>query len=180
MLQEENSTYSNLYQEIIEASRSQICRNGSICCKTNDSEKGEGYSSDETSEISPDSFMPKKCGRSASFSGVRIWDKKGPKITGGKNAQQGQFPWMVAIFGKNGKITCGASLLNNDFVLTAAHCLHFLSPQDAKRLKLHIGDYNLMSLRDGPHEVRRISQIILHKGFNAQTYVSENSNLKIS
>lgn len=46
------------------------------------------------------------------------------RIVGGETAQKREFPWQTAIV-KTGsrKPFCGGSLINNRFILTAAHCV---------------------------------------------------------
>ena len=43
-------------------------------------------------------------------------------IIGGQDAQKGQFPWQVSIWEGNEHL-CGGTLINDLFVLTAAHCV---------------------------------------------------------
>ena len=43
------------------------------------------------------------------------------RIKGGNSAKVGEFPWLVSVR-VNGGHFCGGSLINNRFVLTAAHC----------------------------------------------------------
>nr|CAI5859769.1 unnamed protein product [Callosobruchus analis] len=68
------------------------------------------------------------------------------RIIGGSSAKLGQYPWMVALIEKfeNGtnKFHCGGSLINENHVLTAAHCLR--SPLNFVTL----GEYDLSKTRD--------------------------------
>ncbi|WP_328989258.1 trypsin-like serine protease [Kribbella sp. NBC_01245] len=45
-------------------------------------------------------------------------DDPGPRVVGGTRAAQGEFPWMVRL-----SMGCGGSMLTNQLVLTAAHCV---------------------------------------------------------
>jgi secreted trypsin-like serine protease len=43
------------------------------------------------------------------------------KIVGGHEAKPNQFPWLVALFAD--RWFCSASIISDEFVLTAAHCV---------------------------------------------------------
>lgn len=43
------------------------------------------------------------------------------KIIGGQDASPGSWPWLT--FFQIGSFLCGGSLINNQWVLTAAHCI---------------------------------------------------------
>lgn len=45
-----------------------------------------------------------------------------PRIVGGVNASEGQFPWQVSIHMDN-VYFCGGSLISGNWVLTAGHCV---------------------------------------------------------
>ena len=45
------------------------------------------------------------------------------KIVGGEMATIGDWGWQVAM-NRNGKFICGGSLINRQWILTAAHCVH--------------------------------------------------------
>ncbi|XP_053775345.1 enteropeptidase isoform X2 [Desmodus rotundus] len=46
-----------------------------------------------------------------------------PKIVGGNDAKEGAWPWLVALY-YNSKLLCGASLVSNDWLVSAAHCVY--------------------------------------------------------
>lgn len=45
------------------------------------------------------------------------------KISYGKTARESELPWMVALQTENGNHVCGGTLVTDQYVLTAAHCL---------------------------------------------------------
>jgi secreted trypsin-like serine protease len=51
---------------------------------------------------------------------LKQWAEK--RIVGGTDAELHEFPWQVAIFLED-LFFCGGALINDQFVLTAAHCL---------------------------------------------------------
>lgn len=65
-----------------------------------------------------------------------------PRIVGGQQAASGQFPFYGFVnirFPAKGKGTaCGSSLINDEWILTAAHCL-----EDAARVIVSLGEYDL-------------------------------------
>lgn len=74
------------------------------------------------SELSLQSITVENCG--ISHSNYRSSAEN--KIVGGKISQIGEYPWNVMLHIKNAKnktVLCGGSLINENFILTAAHCV---------------------------------------------------------
>ncbi|XP_043929688.1 acrosin-like [Protopterus annectens] len=91
------------------------------------------------------------------------------RVIGGKDAQPGAWPWIVSIQLPNKhdsrhQHSCGGSLLNNQWVLTAAHCFK-ASNKNLHEWLLILGGHQLSVL--GPEaESRRIKHVIKHERYN--------------
>ncbi|XP_041868065.1 serine protease 27-like isoform X2 [Melanotaenia boesemani] len=96
------------------------------------------------------------------------------KIVGGTNAVAGAWPWQVSLQ-DSGSHFCGGSLINNQWVLTAAHC--FTSTPAI--LRVYLGADSLQGTN--PNAVSRsVSQIIVHPNYNSDTNDNDVTLLKLS
>ncbi|KAJ9587286.1 hypothetical protein L9F63_019190, partial [Diploptera punctata] len=87
------------------------------------------------------------------------------RIVGGMNAEQNEFPWMVAIFFYNDLFFCGGALINKEYVLTAAHCI-MTRDTTVEDLLLQIGDYDLTTPNETQHVTRSVQNVIYHSHFH--------------
>merc|ERR1719476_294085 len=78
-------------------------------------------------------------------------EAEGSKIVGGQVAPQGRFPWQV-----NYSWGCGGTILNDRWILTAAHCCEGLAEH-----VLTIGDYHFNDPDVGEFQVTA-EQVIMH------------------
>ncbi|XP_043065159.1 LOW QUALITY PROTEIN: melanization protease 1 [Drosophila ficusphila] len=116
---------------------------------------------------------------SASKSGDLWTNWTQARIVGGSMAAPNEFPWMAMLFYQN--LTtftsisyCAGSLINNRYVLTAAHCVHDL-PGDLILKKVRFGEHNISTNPDcnirrtycAPRHVEiNVESIILHSQLN--------------
>ncbi|KAJ0055938.1 hypothetical protein NL108_016438, partial [Boleophthalmus pectinirostris] len=85
-----------------------------------------------------------------------------PKIVGGASASPGHWPWQIHLLTTNSKgqrVLCGGSLINHEWVLTAAHCLK------DKVMDLTQVSLGFSSLSDSPVQ-RGVVQVELHPDYN--------------
>ncbi|XP_055539438.1 trypsin II-P29-like isoform X2 [Wyeomyia smithii] len=54
---------------------------------------------------------------------------EGLRVVGGNYSQIGTYPWMAALFHRE-TFVCGGSLINDRYILTAAHCVARTNPRD--------------------------------------------------
>ncbi|KAI5740200.1 hypothetical protein M8J76_001541 [Diaphorina citri] len=86
------------------------------------------------------------------------------RIILGGEADIGEFPWQVAI-ALDGMFFCGGALLNEHFVLTAAHCI-MTRDTPVSELVLHLGDHDLTQLNETSHVRRGVRRVLFHSHFH--------------
>ncbi|XP_045469477.1 trypsin-1-like [Harmonia axyridis] len=93
------------------------------------------------------------------------------RIVGGTEADITEFPWQVGINYK-GKHNCGGSILNNHYILTAAHCTYKLL---VSKLEARVGT----SYRNNGGLLYRISSKDEHPEYNREDFQYDISLLRI-
>ncbi|CAG9865503.1 unnamed protein product [Phyllotreta striolata] len=97
------------------------------------------------------------------------------RIVGGHPTGVNRYPWMARLV-YDGHYHCGASLLTEDFVLTAAHCLRKLKKS---KIRVILGDHDASTTTEIPAMMRAVSSIIRHKSFDADTFNHDIALLKL-
>uniref|UniRef100_A0A8C8D9G9 Transmembrane serine protease 15 n=1 Tax=Oncorhynchus tshawytscha TaxID=74940 RepID=A0A8C8D9G9_ONCTS len=89
------------------------------------------------------------------------------RVVGGTDSRKGAWPWMVSLYFR-GRHVCGATLIDNEWLVTAAHCVYgkniHLSNWEAV-LGLHSQD----SVDVLPSQTRKVDHIIMNKHYNRRT-----------
>ncbi|XP_052616642.1 kallikrein-15 [Peromyscus californicus insignis] len=94
----------------------------------------------------------------------------GDKVLEGEECAPHSQPWQVALF-ERGRFNCGAFLISPHWVLTAAHC-------QTRFMRVRLGEHNLRK-HDGPEQMRSVSQIIPHPGYEARTHLHDIMLLRL-
>ncbi|XP_015423048.1 PREDICTED: coagulation factor X [Myotis davidii] len=95
------------------------------------------------------------------------------RIVGGRDCNDGECPWQALLIKENNEGFCGGTILNEFYILTAAHCL-----DQAKLFKVRVGDRNTEK-EDGNEMVHEVEVIVKHKGFDNKTYNCDIAVLKL-
>ncbi|XP_069616985.1 enteropeptidase [Ranitomeya imitator] len=93
------------------------------------------------------------------------------RIVGGTNAAVGAWPWIVSLY-FNGRQVCGASLVNNEWLVSAAHCVYGRNMIPAN-WKAVLGMHDSANVTYPPRENRFIDQIVINPHYNRRTKDSD-------
>ncbi|XP_070607651.1 enteropeptidase [Erythrolamprus reginae] len=106
-----------------------------------------------------------------------ITQKSQPRIVGGSDAQEGAWPWIVSLhFDYNP--TCGASLINNEWLLTAAHCVYGRNLKPS-RWEAFLGLHTNFNLSYPQTVKRKIDQIIINPHYNKRSKDSDIALMRL-
>ncbi|KAF1643143.1 FA10 factor, partial [Spelaeornis formosus] len=86
------------------------------------------------------------------------------RIVGGRECKDGECPWQALLINEDNEGFCGGTILNEFYILTAAHCLH-----QARRFKVRVGDRNTEK-EEGNEMVHEVDVVIKHNKFQRDTY----------
>ncbi|OXA49728.1 Coagulation factor IX [Folsomia candida] len=89
------------------------------------------------------------------------------RIVGGYKARKGEFPW-VALLQFDGALFCAGTILNENYILGAAHC----TGVDPSMLTVVVGDH-IQSGDEGTEQVVKVAEIIPHKDFTIKTFLHD-------
>ncbi|XP_048220834.1 transmembrane protease serine 11C-like [Perognathus longimembris pacificus] len=90
--------------------------------------------------------------------GQRTITPSGNKIAGGQDAEEGEWPWQASLQ-QNNVHRCGATLISNHWLVTAAHC--FIKANDPKEWNVTFG-----LLLSDPKTQRAVKNIIIHENYH--------------
>ncbi|XP_019877108.1 chymotrypsin-2 [Aethina tumida] len=98
------------------------------------------------------------------------------RIVNGTNAEEGEFPYAVSLRYNNSH-TCGGTILNEKFILTAAHCVCRNSePRDAS---LYSIQYDVLNITREPVNVVPVETINCNK-FSSQRLIYDVAVLELA
>ncbi|XP_028396414.1 MAM and LDL-receptor class A domain-containing protein 2-like [Dendronephthya gigantea] len=100
-----------------------------------------------------------------------------PKIVGGQQAQPGEWPWQVALL-RGSFPFCGGSLVSNEYVITAAHCV---KATDWSRVKIRLGEHDMRQTEGHEQDISIARNgITVHPRYNSRRTDYDIAVIKLS
>ncbi|XP_019644083.1 PREDICTED: chymotrypsinogen B-like [Branchiostoma belcheri] len=130
-----------------------------------------------TTTVPVPTYAPGSCGTPAiqpRSSEMLRYDQAEGRIVNGDDATPHSWPWQVSLQTSTGWHYCGGSIVNNEWVVTAAHCDPSIS-----------GDYVILGEHNKgggtePIQSKRISKKLCHQQYNSNTIDYDICLLKLA
>ncbi|XP_066468940.1 elastase-1-like [Tiliqua scincoides] len=121
-------------------------------------------------------IFPTECGERPALDEIIA----GTRIVGGRDAEVGAWPWQISLqvyqFGKGYNHVCGGSLINNNVVVTAAHCVNLV--RDPELWRVVIGIHRLDRYQS-QMVMSRVSAITIHSDYGKNSFENDIALLKL-
>ncbi|XP_072902170.1 coagulation factor X-like [Hemitrygon akajei] len=86
------------------------------------------------------------------------------RIVGGQDCPPGQCPWQILLLDETDTVFCGATILNERLLVSAAHCLNH-----TKAITAVAGEFDI-NLEEGTEQRQEVTMLISHPQFEKYTF----------
>ncbi|XP_022825984.1 trypsin-like isoform X1 [Spodoptera litura] len=96
------------------------------------------------------------------------------RIVGGYETKEREYPWMAMLM-YNGRFFCGGSLINDLYVLTAAHCTGYRK----ERITIRLLEHDTSNPNETKTIDRKVAAVIRHQRYNPGTYDNDIALMRL-
>nr|WBW70046.1 venom protein [Lampona murina] len=108
------------------------------------------------------------------------------RIVGGSRVKAGAHPWMVSLLYDDGNNNfnhrCGGSILNENWIITAAHCLYNFEDnsilEDPSNVMVLAGLHRQSKKKSRYVQVLQVSKFVIHEKYDPKDYINDIALLK--
>ncbi|XP_056641941.1 chymotrypsin-2-like [Diorhabda sublineata] len=97
------------------------------------------------------------------------------RVVNGSDAEEGEFPYAVSLR-KGNSHTCGGTILNDKFILTAAHCV--CKNDQPRNSSLYSIQYDLLKITREPINIVPVKKINCHQ-FSSEKLIYDSAVLEL-
>jgi len=94
------------------------------------------------------------------------------RVVSGSTSKIGQWPWQIALY-RDGKFSCGGSLISPDWIVTAAHCLYRFHPSQFYVVAGESDIYN----QNQQEQKLQVEHIIWHQNYGRPSTLNNDIGL---
>ncbi|XP_071807594.1 uncharacterized protein [Asterias amurensis] len=100
------------------------------------------------------------------------------RVTRGDTALKGSAPWLAQLwYIKEGTLFCHGSILNDRWILTAAHCIKSRNTTK-NNLRIHLGDFDKV-VPEKEERAYSVDDIVVHSGFDTKLFDADIALVKV-
>jgi len=129
---------------------------------------------------------PAPASPTSASSGCKCGVKGTRRIVGGSETEINEYPWIARVTDPTESLYCGGTLINDQWILTAAHCMFKdtagTQPTAASESLIVLGEHDLTITTESkiPKKNVKVSQIINHPSYNADNSDNDIALLKLA
>lgn len=97
------------------------------------------------------------------------------RIVGGDESGVNQYPWMAMLMYSN-RFYCGATLINDRYVLTASHCVHGFNPD---RISVRLLEHDRSTDTETELIDRKVERVMKHPRYSQTNYNNDIALVKL-
>ncbi|XP_013408472.1 hemicentin-1-like [Lingula anatina] len=99
------------------------------------------------------------------------------RIVGGTTAEPNSWPWQVLLVTSSNQAPCGGTLVSNQWVVTAGHCV--ASRLDPGSWRVRVGEHDLTTFSSIQRDIP-VSRVVPHPGFDESTLINDIALVRLS